>query len=258
MRFPDSQRVTYERTPLVEVICQLRYSKILRIEKEVPSEFQDSIRSEYPRLEISKGIEVAMPMGSDAPPIALSRGQSYDFWDKERAWKLVLTSDFIALSTNSYTKWEVFRKRLTTAVDALAQRYGVSEFTRVGLRYKDVVIRNDLNLGGRQLRDLLRHDFMGILASDQFEENDFQEALSIIAFSLDDDIGECRVRHGLARKPDSEDIGYLIDADFYNENSTETANVMDTLDAYNREAGRLFRWCISDDLHEAMGPTPIP
>jgi uncharacterized protein (TIGR04255 family) len=49
----------------------------------------------------------------------------------------------------------------------------------------------------------------------------------------------------------------LIDADFFSEGRTNLDDVLARLRTYNKHAGRLFRWCITDELHEALGPTPI-
>ena len=59
MKFPESPRVRYSRNPLLEVICQLRFPKILSIETEVPVGFQEDIRSEYPVFKTSRSRCVA-------------------------------------------------------------------------------------------------------------------------------------------------------------------------------------------------------
>ena len=46
--FPDAPRVMYERNPLVEVICQVRFPPVLRIEAQLPDAFQDRIRDVFP------------------------------------------------------------------------------------------------------------------------------------------------------------------------------------------------------------------
>jgi uncharacterized protein (TIGR04255 family) len=48
--FPDSDRVIYDRNPLIEVICQLRFPPILRVDSEVPARFQEQIRDDFPLL----------------------------------------------------------------------------------------------------------------------------------------------------------------------------------------------------------------
>lgn len=46
--FPVAPRVVYDKSPLVEVVCQLRFPTVLRIEAEVPSAFQEAVRSRFP------------------------------------------------------------------------------------------------------------------------------------------------------------------------------------------------------------------
>ena len=48
MPFPEATRVIYHKNPLTDVICQLRFPPILKIDSEIPSLFQDTIREQYP------------------------------------------------------------------------------------------------------------------------------------------------------------------------------------------------------------------
>ncbi|MCH7755956.1 TIGR04255 family protein, partial [candidate division KSB1 bacterium] len=48
MPFPEVKRVIYKKNPLDRVICQLRFSPILKIDAEIPAEFQDMIRADFP------------------------------------------------------------------------------------------------------------------------------------------------------------------------------------------------------------------
>ena len=259
MKFPESQRVTYSRNPLLEVICQLRFPKILRIETEVPVGFQEAIRAEYPTLNTSRAIELPFLSNSQtsSPPIVMGQGLTYEFLDKEGKWKLVLSSDFIALSTMSYEKWEDFKSRLSTAVDLLVKHYSPSHFTRVGLRYQDLIIRSELELLQHPWRSLLQPPILGVFMADNLPEQDFIEALSVFACRLDYADAVLRVRYGLARKDESEELGYLIDADFYTENITEINDATHALDRFNREAGNFFRWCITEELQQALQPKPV-
>src|SRR5579883_3208137 len=49
--FPLSPRVIYANAPLVQVIAQVRFPPILKIEGQPPAEFQDRIRRIFPLLE---------------------------------------------------------------------------------------------------------------------------------------------------------------------------------------------------------------
>ena len=49
MLYSDSPRVHYNKPQLAEVICQLRFPAILSIGAREPVDFQDAIRSMFPR-----------------------------------------------------------------------------------------------------------------------------------------------------------------------------------------------------------------
>src|SRR5690242_19776038 len=48
--FPVSPRTVFRVNPLVEVVCQLRFPALLRVDVEPPAAFQERIRAEYPVL----------------------------------------------------------------------------------------------------------------------------------------------------------------------------------------------------------------
>ncbi|AFY60412.1 TIGR04255 family protein [Synechococcus sp. PCC 6312] len=259
MKFPESQRVSYDKNPLAEVICQLRFPKILRIETEAPVNFQEEIRSKYPTLNSPRPVEFPVLSSPQAGSslILMNQGLSYEFIDKDGCWKLVLSSDFLALSTLRYENWGDFKSRLFYATDILVKHYSPTHFTRIGLRYQDFIVRSELELMNEPWRNLLQPAILGIFIDDNLPEQDFTEALSGFACRLDYADAALRVRYGLARKEESEELGYLIDADFYTENITEISNATDSLDRFNREAGNFFRWCITAKLQQALQPQSV-
>jgi uncharacterized protein (TIGR04255 family) len=74
--------------------------------------------------------------------------------------------------------------------------------------------------------------------------------------------GQVNFKHGLVtvKEPgkNNEEIAYLFDADFYTEQKIERdGNVWNLLDQSNKSARRLFRWSITDILHNAMQPQAV-
>ncbi|MFR1260789.1 MAG: TIGR04255 family protein [Oscillospiraceae bacterium] len=60
--FSNQPRKFYRRSPLIEVICQLRFPDILKIEAHEPADFQDAIRQVYPQY--AKRIEQLPPQNA--------------------------------------------------------------------------------------------------------------------------------------------------------------------------------------------------
>jgi uncharacterized protein (TIGR04255 family) len=260
---PDSPRVVYSKNPLVEVICQVRFPPILKIAAEPPAAFQEKIRAEYPLLTEKQPEAMELPPG--VPPVvaqvirsSLPKGRpaGYEFISADEHWKVTLTRDFLALSTPVYRRWEDFRAHLERPVKACVEVYAPAFFTRIGLRYQDLIRRSALKLpAGVKWSDLLKPPVAGVLAeSDLADAVDEMSGLVLIEFPCFK--GRVRVNYGILEAADSKERCFLIDSDFYTEERTDSSDVYNILGYFNRQSGRLFRWCIQDRLHEAMEPAP--
>ncbi len=261
MQIPEYPRVIYAKAALEEVICQLRFPPILRATAEAPVVFQDAIRRRFPYLE-ERGPEFPQDL---PPPVAKALREmgapgpserAFEFLTEDRDWKLSLTKDFLALSTEHYTRWERFFEHFEEPFQELCKEYEPSFFSRIGLRYRDAIVRSKLALDDVPWSELLQPHVAAELAKDDVERSVW-EAQRTLGLDLGADVGRVRIRHFLRRKKQTDEVVYVIDADFFFEQKTEPANALQKLDELNKYAGRLFRWCISDRLYEAMGPESI-
>ena len=201
--------------------------------------------------------EVLALAGIDAGVFAR---RAFDFSSPDGIWKISLASEFLALTSTKYSRWEDFRKRLESITGILVDTYQIPRFERVGLRYRDLIRRSDLGVDGQPWSTLLRRELLGELVAAGFEglEQDAEGASREIVIRLDHPSEKVRLYHGFARLRDSEEVCYLVDADFFREGQTEKGDVREVLDKFNKQAGRLFRWCIGPGLHQAMGPEVVP
>jgi uncharacterized protein (TIGR04255 family) len=178
--------------------------------------------------------------------------RAYDFVSPDEVWTVRLTRDSIALTATKYERWQDFRRHLQVALDALADEYKPSFITRVGLRYQDVIRRSRLSLSDRPWRELLTGPIGGLLVSEI--NADVTQTFTQALLRLPGESGSVAMKHGLVEAADDRETCYLVDSDFFSDNRTNLEDVYGKLDFFNRQSGRLFRWCITDVLHEAMGP----
>jgi uncharacterized protein (TIGR04255 family) len=252
------------------VICQLRFPPILRIDAELPATYQESIRQEYPLFQEKAGelpAQVLEQIAKTLPPgIADSifpTGKAYEFRSDDKQWIVSLTKDFLALTSTNYRRWEDFKAHLKTPFEALIEHYKPAFFSRIGLRYQNQIQKSTLGLENHHWSDLLTPVIAAELNSPDIATDDIEEAGHIVVIRLEGDLGRVRMQHGLSRglqEKDRKEKGhkaYLIDNDFFTEQKTENQNAWDTLDKFNQQSGRLFRWCITDQLHKAMEPQPV-
>lgn len=257
MPFPETDRVLYQRSPLRQVICQLRFPPVLRIGAESPANFQELIRKVYPSYRQNPAApEVFGGVGTvfQFRPLPV-QGSVHEFSDNESTWKVTLAVDFVALQTDSYNRWEEFSRRLEHVCETTKQCYGPTSYSRVGLRYIDVIQRSEIGLDGRPWSELLQPHIAGEFASPAVAD-DIQRAWRELLLGLPDGQSKVRIRHGLATAEPSPEQCFMIDSDFFRDSRTEIADADGILREFNRRAGHLFQWCIQPALQVALGPRP--
>jgi uncharacterized protein (TIGR04255 family) len=264
MPFPEVDRVIYANNPLDRVICQLRFPPILKIDTEIPAAFQDKLRAEYPNLSESKevifniqaGMQQNIPSEEFKQLSNASESKNYMFASENNQWKINLTRSFLSLSTSSYTKWDDFRERLQIATKAFVDIYQPSAFSRVGLRYIDIIVRSKLNLGEDDWNKLIQPYLLGVMALDDLKDEILQYD-SAFEINLKDGESKARVATSTVKLASSGESCYMIDSDFFNARKTKHEEAMKKLDFFNIRARRLFRWCITEKLHFSMEPKKI-
>ena len=111
----ELKRVRYEKSPLVEVIFQLRFPTILSINSNQPVVFQEQIREKYPFFEEQLEEQGDILYNPQIKATALRKtgeNKNYAFISEDNLTKINLTPSFIAISTMAYTQWEEFRKHI--------------------------------------------------------------------------------------------------------------------------------------------------
>lgn len=261
MEFPEVERVVYKNNPLVEVLFQIRIPRLLELEQQLPVQFQNAARGEYPILESRIEQMVPVPPFAQVPIQALPISTIYDFWSQNRSWRISLGSQFFALTTTDYVDWDEFRERAESVIELVLQTYQIAVFSRIGLRYRSVISRNDLGLDQVPWRDLISAKVCGYLrelVGYEQEKADFLKYESQAQFVIAP--GRGTLRTGLINKVESNEVGFLIDGDYFSDREKEASlNVgLEALDAFHSYAYRVFRWSIEDRLHQAMGPQEPP
>lgn len=258
MFLPESERIQYRRNPLEIVVCQLRFPPILRIDKETPSTFQDAIRADYPLFaQKSLGLPSEM-VGAISVKIGMAGipSNSYEFRSADGKWVISLTKEWLALTCRRYTKWTEFVDHLRAPLEAFRREYSPAFYVRTGLRYQNILQRSELGLQNEPWSALLNQNIAGVLAAPELRGRVEQSSADFVV-CVEGGNDRIHLQHGLGTKKtgaQAEGV-YVLDLDIYTEERIGTADANTRLDRFNTEAGRLFRWCIGDRLHEALGPS---
>ena len=257
--FSHESRCLYREHQLADVICQLRFPEILSISTELPAQFQEAIRDEFPLFSQRKeapapkitGIPGQMTLENQKPTV------NYIFASADNVWRVNLTSKFISLSCNRYPGWEEFAHRLDKPLAAFIQIYKPAFFERVGLRYLNFISRYALGLEGVPFRELFQPAYLGLLGEEDVQETGIHRA------TVDADLairGGCRAKihagPGMVQRGNQRDneLKFIFDQDLYMTGQLPVNLSAGALQTLHAQAYPIFRGAITDKLHNAMDP----
>ena len=263
MLFPETPRVEYENNPLEEVICQIRFPSILKIGSELPADFQDRIRHLFPIYEEQH--ESRMPIPAELRGVLGDSGlenllpsqtqRHYRFSTDDELRSVALQTDFIALSSRNYQSWVDFREQLALVEHEFRSVYGPSFYSRIGLRYKDVITRTNLGLEGCPWGTLFRSELAGLLGNSEVSSQVKQAATSTHMVVTGIEGAQLRLQYGLPAQSEAIPLDtYVIDTDIFIEQKVVPNDAFTFLNEFNRLAGNIFRWAITPTLHDALAP----
>jgi uncharacterized protein (TIGR04255 family) len=261
MPFPDIKRMIYKKNPLDKVICQLQFPPNLKIDTEIPALFQEKNKKNFPIYsETNSIVNIPNEINPAIPKELIDHVQrthaNYEFSSENGDWKINLTRTFIALTCNNYQRWESFKEMLDEPLKTLESVYSPPFFTRIGLRYIDVIRRSALNLIDTDWDELFQPYILGLLNS-----KDIKDRIKTLdnnhEILLSDDISKVKIMTKFVNYIENDELCFMIDSDFYLNKRIELSDSREKLDFFNKRASRLIRWCITDKLHEAMEPNEI-
>lgn len=260
MQLPPYERVIYQRNPLIEVVCQLYFPTILRINNQEPWEFQEAIREDYPIYQQTQPnippelLDIVKKLGTPLP----NQNIIHNFKSEDLTWQLSINKDLITLATTKYEKYEQFETKLKTILNIFEEIYHNKFYLKINLIYKDLIQRSKLNILDVNWSELIQPEIASELHNPIFSPC-LSQFLKRMEIQLDE--GKLNLNHGLVMATDSEtqtqELCYLLDANFFREGKQENEYVWNTLRTFNKLSGQLFRWSITDKLHNAMLPEPI-
>lgn len=255
--FPRASRTLYTRNPLEQVICQVRYPTILKIEAHPPAEFQDVVRNELPIVERATNAAALQIPQEVLKAVGLpASGSSYSFYSEDKVITANLSADSLTVSTNDYLRWEDFWALCERCFTTLVDVYKPNFYTRLGLRYRNVIQRSVLGLSDAPWSELLNSQVLGELAIPQWE-NMATECRRIVRCVSHESGDAVHFQHGILSNGNDNEQNYLIDFDFYRDGRVEVDEASGIFARFNKRSGRSFRWAIGDRLHSALEPQEL-
>lgn len=227
---PSVENPPFKRNLIRSAVCELRFPILTSIRSQnIPEEFSKALRKDYPHYE--QGLVVA-PGQNEAE-------LSHVFKSRDRHWTVSLRSAAVSLETDAYASFEDFEAKLAKLVEILLPLLDTDFFTRVGLRYINVIPAKRGAVDGwlnSKLHGLIMSPELGFL----------DRAWSELVGRTES--GRYNLRWGF---PAERNQDLVLDTDFYNED-VDAGAVSKLLSVLHDQSFALFRWCLGDQAINFM------
>lgn len=258
MLLEQKPRVRFNKNPLIEVVAQFRFALVDESvhKPETLISIHDKIRANLPLFNKVKSLGIHV--NTETQTVDQVEQYVYEFSTLDGDIKLSFDGQVLTCVTNKYSSKESFFKYIFLFYRALSEVLQLSQITRVGLRYKDVIQRSSLgpDLCNANWEDLLNDSLISMLTNDEFRNSvsGFQNQFIIDITKS----AKLQANCFLGRHSKNKELCFIIDSDFYTEGVMDYDSAKDFLDTANVYARNFFQWCIKPKLYDALEPQPIP
>ena len=223
----------YKLNFLKQAVCELRFPTLMELgDTRPPAALVAALRKEYPHLELAN--QVTIGVGA-----ATGSSNAHIFRSSKLTWTVSLNQSSLSIETTAYPGYPQMRERILRVVDAAAKIIDSDFFTRVGLRYINVIDVDEDPTDGwvnpELVQPILSRQFTGI-----------QEYAGRLQLMAED--GGCLLQHGIRLKQAARDgkvssPEYLLDIDSYR-NEVTLSDTAAALDAMHAQAFDVFDWSL--------------
>ncbi|MEN6439674.1 MAG: TIGR04255 family protein [Syntrophobacter sp.] len=240
----------YCRNFLTNVIARVDYQPILVLTREMPIDFQERIRQEFPRFQRSFPFKLTIPPEGEAQSV--QKPVFWQFKDKMESNTVTVSADFISCETKNYTKFNEFVQKLSSTYNTFCELYKPALIKRIGLRYVNQI----------EIKDGNPFDWDGFISSALTSQvrafptmqQDITRQMSQMQFSIDDmnllfQFGFYNSEHPnrITKKE------FILDYDCFTDQETEPDKVLLRFGMLHIHISNLFEESIQDGFRNLMG-----
>ncbi len=237
---PQSPKAHYARNFIKQAVCELRFPTLYELEgPRPPASFAHALRKDYPNHAVVESVTVGGPTPS--------RSNVHSFKSRQQHWTVNLTASSVVLETSQYDSFAEFKARLSHLVNAVGPIIDCDFFTRVGLRYINL-----LPYSRSGIRDWINPALVGALSDGVF--GDALEHHGRVGGSING--GSYLLQHGLVAVLSGESKEYTLDFDFSSEDVT-IDNTLDVVQNLHDQEHSLFEWALGPKAKLHLGPSDL-
>lgn len=237
---PHVPAAHYKKNLIQQVVCEFRFPTLFELEAaQPPLAFAKALRKEYPTHARQQHLQVSGD--------AVDRVHGHVFRSKNARWTVTLKSSSVTIETSQYDSFNEFHERTKSLLGVAAGVIDTEFFTRIGLRYINVI-----PFIADEIGDWVNPALVAGLAAGIY--GDVTEHSGRIAGFVGD--GKFLLQHGLGDNPATNSRAYVLDFDFSQED-VEVAQAPQVVRELHDREFEFFKWCLGPKAIEHLGESDL-
>lgn len=237
----------YKRSFVTQTICELKFPTLLELGgSHPPSKFVNALRKSYPTLDAGREVKINIGQGTTESM------QAHIFRGLKPGWVATLKHSSVAIEGNRYDGFPALKARVKQLIDAALPIIDSDVWTRVGLRFVNVVGNGEDD----PAEGWINPNLVSPLIGEQFEKiSAFGGALQ-----LGTDESGLLVRHQLqltsnAQGAEITSVNYVLDIDSFRA-GVPVAETLDVLEELHVESFDAFDWALAEKARDFLRTAP--
>lgn len=236
LNLPRVAPARFARNFISQAVCELRFPVLFELDKDKPpTSFVNQLRKSFPVHEPRQEVKINMD-GRHTHSIA-------HYFRGRNGWLITLRPSSLVIETSNYESFERFSEQLELLIHAAKPIIDSDFFTRVGLRYTNL-----LPFGDDSIDEWVNADVVRPLASGLFGRP--LEYSGRIGGSTPD--GGFLFQHGLGESPQDKSKVYVLDFDLFREDVL-VQEAMPLLQKLHEYEFSMFSWAIGPKARNFLG-----
>ena len=265
MKITPTPRIVYDKNPLIEVVCQIRFEPIEDLGEIQHGMLEDFSHNQYVVHEQEQSFQFTVDISAEtgmSTPMRVPEMHIFHALTLNKSWQASFCREHLTLTCFKYENWIDFLTRTLKLFEILNKNYPEIKVQRIGLRYRNLIEREALGLAGTPWHELINPFLLGPLAHNAFSDTEIPSDADVLSMlsQVMIKIEDCTLllKSTLLSSIEGNEKAFLIDADFLHEYDCEKNTIIDPetltqkLEALHANAGSLFRRCIQEKLHHAL------
>jgi len=239
----------YSNPPIVEAVCEFRFSNDTQWDMVVPGLLYEKIKSEFPIREPKMIQDINIKLDNNKIEPMLNPHERIIFKNNDKNILIQVDNNLLAINhLKPYPTWAKFQPLIISTFKKLGEVVVFKQIQRIGLRYI-----NRIEIPEPQVELEKYFKFKPDLG-DQLP-HDIGNFLLHCVLPFKPIHSECNIRITNAVPPIDGKSAFILDIDFYLEEpmNATTGEISSWIESAHTQVENIFEGCITDNLRKLFG-----